>query len=498
MPPRCSISFGWQGFDTASVTGPGLSMARHQISFQNDRKYADSSRKSDRTDGHKFCAIYAKALDFHKISRPKWHKRRFEELRRMRFLSRLVRTSRRSVLVLEGGFFGAVFRRTNWALAATGFATALVYGKRFGISFQRTPVEHLFQRLTGQVSLAPEAHLAENAAYEAAFTGEAAKSAVRLTAARAEQAAQYHHTRGTIPEAVLDDVTELARSVQKFDFRHLSSVRLLGDGTIPAEPASGPLGSPALDTANTIEMTHGVPLTRYMLHLRTAETIARRFPIRDRKGAEAYLNWYLTECCRQLPARWVPVPRSVRDWIRTEAGDTFELLDGDEHVVHTDARDENPFSLGAGLVRHFVATPQDRERYDLADPVHRISFATRTALALSEDAIAGDVLGASAVRYLSAPIGGVPNNVTRFEFLLALTVRLELPGMSEIDQPWQSEALRSWARLDRCRAVAKSRATDRRCAGQRPGTTCGHFGSAGLGNRRRQQPSHEPARVPVA
>lgn len=433
------------GYDTATATDPGLSVARHQLSFRNAAKYEAAAARSDRGEERSFAAVYAKALDFKKVARPKWHKRRFEELRRMRYLARVVRTSRCTTLVLDGNLRTALTSRTNWALLATGLLVSICTLRRFGVAFQSTRPEHLFQRMTGIVALPPEPHNAENAAYEAAFTGVSAKSAIRITAARAEQAARYHRSRGAFAsDALLDDVAQLARATQLHDFRGLSSARLLGCGTVPAELGVGTLSSPALATASEDDDIHGLPVTRYMKHLWISHRLARRYPMRDAAGAKAFLDWYLNEASRVLPARWVPVPKSLRDRVRAAAGDTLVVESGAEEVVHTQARDENPFSLSVGLVRHQMSDDADRGGFDLTDPVDRIAYAFRTLLALPEDADVEEVLGAPATRYLKAPVGGMTGNVSRLEFLLALLVRLELPGMEEIERPWKSVSIRNW------------------------------------------------------
>ena len=432
------------GYDTATATDPGLSVARHQLGFMSAARYNASAAKLDVEGERSHAAVYAKALDFRKVARPKWHKRRFEEWRRMRCLARIIRTSKRTTLVLDGTVLTAFASRTNWALLATGILVALVALKRFGIAFQSTPAEHIFQRLTGIVALQPQPHLAEDAAYETAFTGASAKTAIRVTAARAEQAARYNQRRGPFgADAILADVSLLARSIQHHDFRKLSPARLIGCGIVPTERAAAAMSSPALDAANQDDEINGFPVTRYMKHLWISHKLARRFPVQDSAGGKAYVDWYLSEASRIVPARWVPVPGTLRDRLREAARDTFVLDKGTEQVVHTEARDDNPFPLGVELVRHRMA--READEFDLAQPVDRVAYGFRTLLTLPEDADAEEVLGRPAIRHLKGPVGGVAGNVSRLEFLLALLVRLELPAMEEIERPWKSAAIRNWA-----------------------------------------------------
>jgi len=139
------------GYAVRSATGPGLALARHNLNFASETRLRNSSEFLSECQDDDVAVLYAKSFDFGKISRPFWYKRRLEELRRLRLLTRIVRTYRSTALVLED-----------------------------------KPLRSRYQ-----ISLSPTAYKAEETAYDAAFNADGPAKMVRLTSGRAEQALNY-------------------------------------------------------------------------------------------------------------------------------------------------------------------------------------------------------------------------------------------------------------------------------------------------------------------
>jgi len=93
------------GYRTTTVSSFGTALARHQVSFCSRTRCRDSVRAVGRGGWPDLAVVYVRMLDFQRISKPYWYKRRLEEIRRLWFLNHIVHEAKETVLVLEEGAF---------------------------------------------------------------------------------------------------------------------------------------------------------------------------------------------------------------------------------------------------------------------------------------------------------------------------------------------------------------------------------------------------------
>lgn len=436
--------FQEQNYRVISGAGPGLALARHQFTFAAESRFQRELGPLKPQYLREFCVIYPGAIDFTRVSKPRWYQRRLEELRRFRLVARAVLSSKTTALVFEERPW---FQRDQIGFALTALAVGVLRRRKVVFARRTQPVEELFTYLTGFETASPDVDQAEATAFDVAFGADSLRQRLRLTTARAEQAARYLVERdaGAAAHDILADVTQLSAATQTLDLRSMPHARMAsfapiqGDGGwARAQPA------PAADALDPMYARFRMPITRYMTQLRDSQNLAQQFPLKNKADARKFLNWYVTEAPVSQPNNWVPVPASVRAFIKNEHGHNLVLSPPEPGIVtHVFGRDQNPFALSEPLIAH-AKSPGMREKFDLSIPGERIAFAIETLFRLRDDQDGAAVLGKDALRYFSAPVGGATGNLTRFEFLLALQFRFELTGKSDVEQPWQSPAIRRW------------------------------------------------------
>ncbi len=434
------------GYSVRSATGPGLALARHSLNFASETRLRKSTAFLDECDGDDVAVIYAKSFDFGKISKPYWYKRRLEELRRLRLLTRIVRTFRETSLVLEDKPFRSRYQISLWAVARL---TGLLCRKPIKILSQKEEPAKVFQSLTGLKRSAPTAYKAEETAYDAAFNADGPEKLVRLTVGRAEQALNFWV--GRTPERAdsktASDLRELISVAQRFDLNRLPHFRLLWDvSTSPAQERGSVSTSRSSQIANDLldpEKTFGVPITRYMRHLWVSLGPHRKLRISSRLDAEAVLKWYLFDAPQRVPAGSVPIPKPVRDYFLDDlSGGMLDFEPASSDLIHARGRDLNPFSLSKELTLLANSKHALAQRFNIDDPIDRLGFVLEYLLT-KRGSDCG--IGESAKAYLREPIGGDSQNVSRLQFLLALQGRCKLDGRHSIEAPWADNALKLFA-----------------------------------------------------
>lgn len=438
------------GYRLLTATGPGPSMARHQVNFASESRFRASSSFLGRGGGAEEAVVFLRPFDFARISKPRWYKRRLEEIRRIRFLARVIATSRHTTLVLDRVPWISRYQWTQW-LAARAVALAL----RRPLTVERRDLKpaDLVERLTGERLEPPDDHTAEETAYAEAFDAGQPRARIRLTVLRAEQALGYWSQRRTAEEAtrLRADLTCLLDVVRRHDLRELPQFRLLEaapEALFSISAVSNP--SSAEKTANALDpraRRFGVPVTRYMTHLRAAFGLEDRLPLRSRADARRLLGWYLQEAAQSVPQGWTPVPDEARNFFVETARGALEISvpDRDDTVVPAIGRDAQPFALSRRLAAAYMAYPDAAQRWDLGDPVDRIGFAF-TALVTLRDSDAAEEVAGPALTWLREPLGGDPGAVSRLEFLLALQARFPMETIETGAPPWAQPGLSIWAR----------------------------------------------------
>ena len=434
------------GYQVRSATGPGLSLAAQNVNFTSETRFRASTAFLDRQMGKGLAVVHARALEFARIAKPTWYKRRMEELRRMRLLARIVSKHQHTALILDGR---PLLSRESLALVLGAVAGALAGRKRLSLVRRNQGATGVFERLTGLIAAPPGVHQAEERAYRAAFEG-AGLQAIRLTAPRAEQIVRFAAGKSECRRsaALVEDVVLLSEIAQRHDLRDAPVFRLVdAAGPLPAQNGAVPQGAGARAAADRAG-DHGfeVPLTRYMSHLREAFGLQKKFPLVTRAQARQFLNWYLREAPPQMPGNWVPVTAEMRQFLRSEAG-LEPARAGGGNLTHMHGHSARPFALSEGLTALYLANPVYQASFDIDDPVDRIGFVVR-ALVEAEDGVdPAALIGPQAVNWLMAPVGGSHGHLPRLVFLMGLQARFELSGQDEIDAPWSSEAIADWARV---------------------------------------------------
>jgi len=433
------------GYAVRSATGPGLALARHNLNFASETRLRNSSEFLSECQDDDVAVLYAKSFDFGKISRPFWYKRRLEELRRLRLLTRIVRTYRSTALVLEDKPLRSRYQISLWAVARL---TGLLCRKPIKVLGQGDNVPKVFKSLTGLKRLSPTAYKAEETAYDAAFNADGPAKMVRLTSGRAEQALNYWIGRSPDRAAskTAADLRELLDVAQRHDLNRLPHFRLLWNAPSSANmehgtsfsSTSAKLGNDLLDLNKTFE----VPITRYMRHLWVSVGPTRKFRITSRTDAEAVLKWYLFDAPERVPAGSVPIPKAVREYFLDDLSNGMLYYEPQlGEFIHARGRDTNPFALSKELTALANSDHSLAGRYDIDDPLDRLGFVLEYMLTKR----GGDCdIGNSAQEYLKEPIGGDPHNVSRLEFLLALQGRCKLDSRRSIEAPWSDKTLKNF------------------------------------------------------
>ena len=443
--------FKESGFSVRSAAGPGSALARHSLSFGSETQLRKSSAFLKDCEDYEHAVIYAKSFDFKRVTKPRWYKRRLEELRRLRLVARIVSQFQNTTMILEDHPLQSRYQASLWMVAKMA---ALVQRKHLKVQMRSTRVSEVFRATTQLKRPTPSASEAEQTAYEAAFDPKSDNATIRLTIGRAEQAFNYWSARGSSSDEkeVADDLSELLQCLRTHDLRDLPHFRLLwSGGDNSTSPLALPLNTRPIQCGNTLvdpKETFGVPITHYMKHLWVSLKPGYRTRISTRRQAKDLLKWYLFEAPHLVPSRWVPIGPQVRDYyLEHIAGFSSELSVEDCAISSVRGRDALPFSLSGEMA--LIASGKSRlaRKYDVDDPIDRICFVFEFLLTADCGPNVRKVLGQSAFDFFAKPIGSDPQNVSRIEFLLGVQARCPISGRQDVEKPWRSESLARFAKL---------------------------------------------------
>ncbi len=434
------------GYGIRSATGPGLAMARHVLNFASESRLRNSTSFLADCQGDDIAVLYVRSFDFAKTGKPLWYKRRLEELRKLRAVWRMIGTYEETALLLDRRPY---FSRYQIAIWATARIAGFIKGKPVKVFGQSARVEDIFAALTGLKRSPPSAFRAEETAYDAAFADNEAASRIRLTIARAEQALSFWEGRGG-DERVVSELRLLIAVAKKFDLGVLPQFRLLWSAAQEKFlDCDEGIAVPAVVTANALcpDTAHlGVPITRYMRHLRTTVGPNKAFRVQNRKEADRILDWYLFEAPGKVPAGCVPIPARLRDHFVQSAGSTkAQPATRNDDLSYTLGRDQRPFPLSPQLSSLASSGEQMALKYKVEDPVDRVGFVFEHLSNCADKDISTIDIGDAAKTFFASPIGADARNVSRLEFLLALQGRCQLSGREEVEAPWTAQSVCTYA-----------------------------------------------------
>ncbi|MEO0999054.1 MAG: glycosyltransferase [Pseudomonadota bacterium] len=439
------------GAHVMPATLGGWGCAPHRIGLGSHRRFEVSTRFLRSEAGWTGAIVYLDALlpctrteDPRRLGPLK--RRGLAVLQQARYLARIARETGDVTLVVTPG--GGRRHRRLADLGVVALLTRLS-GARLRIHRLDRGPGRLVQRLTG-ARLLPPARAALD--LEALFSNSAPDPRRRLHP-RALEAALDRPLGAEMSAALRDDLTRLLDCAQRYPLDREYRIRKLAVARAPAgERGAAPVvpESHALAVANEIHPVGtalGVPLTRYMMHLRAARRLEARFPLTDRAEAERFLDWYLQKGAEGVPAHWIPVPRPIvrhlaaRDGAGPEAGaavDRILAFPGDGRAA--------PLALSPYLAGMHGRPGSDSRRFDLRSAAGLIGFAFQQLLRRATGAEDALLFGSSALEFLAERVGGEAGALSRFELLLALHCAAPVQTAADLARPWESEAIRAWMR----------------------------------------------------
>lgn len=436
------------GYATVSATGPGLAMAANQLNFTAEGRYRSSSSfVADRPID--LAVLYARTAEFARIAAPRWYKRRLEELRRIRFVARLVATAKHTCLVLEQP---PVLSRYQFCFWATARVVGWLTRRRVTVVRRQTPVDQVFTRLTGVSAPVPPDYLAAASSYDAAFAGLGEDCSCRVGCTRTVQAAQAWAARtpDVRAEPLLADLAELVDVFRAHDLRQFPQFRLLrhrGTGRAGTAVARSRAARVATERDPAYARL-GLPISRLMTHLRRVAGVADTYPLRTRAEGRSFLNWAIWEIGSTMPDRSMPVTKDIRSYLFAEDRKfgVLSLGDANDAVAYAGPRDARPFPVSPRLAAIHATHADLAHRYDLDQPADRVAMVLEVLLRAPDETNGRGLIGPAAADYLTAPVGGQGFAVSRLAYLMALMARFELTGRDAIERPWEAGAISTWMR----------------------------------------------------
>ena len=121
------------GYKIVSATGPGLGMAGHQVNFTSNGRFEESSKFLATSGPIDVAVVYSRSVEFARISKPTWHERRLEEIRRFRFLLRTIDQAEKTCLILEDHPLKSRDELGFWVL---GHAWSRLRGKTLQVKYK--------------------------------------------------------------------------------------------------------------------------------------------------------------------------------------------------------------------------------------------------------------------------------------------------------------------------------------------------------------------------
>ncbi len=435
------------GYDIVSATGPGLALAAHHVNFSSAGKFEASCAFLNACKDAEHAVLYTRSLEFSRISKPRWYQRRLEELRRIKFVMRAIGQAKRVSLVLEKSPWQARDQFCFWGIAQLWSA---LRGKALDIQRVTVSPTSLTFALTGRNLPTPENFQAEASVYTAAFDGNGDAESVRLSCMRSQQCAQHWASKSD-PEhsrATLDDLDVLVRVFRRHDLRVLPQFRLLWQPSASAASPQTGSKSRAMRFASMDDPSFAkfdLPISRYMVHLRSVLGKEKDFPITNKAEARKFIKWSLWDAGLNTAEQQVPLTDGLRRFV-VESSKSYGPLTFPRqgNVAHALGRDDKPFPLSGDLVALWRADRGLSKRYDIENGLDRIAFALEVLLRLPEGMDPFAILGAPVCNWFWKPIGGNGLCLKRIEYLMALFARFDLEGVEAAERPWEADAIRKW------------------------------------------------------
>ena len=435
------------GYRLISATGPGLALAGHQLNFTSAGRFRTSSKFLTDNGNIDLAVFYGRSAEFNRIAKPSWHRRRLEELRRIKFLARVIDSADETCLVLEEH---PLTRRDGFCFWAVGHIWSRMRRKPFRMVRKVKAANDLVQDFSGQSLPMPQKYNAEASAYEAAFDTLGPGSTVRLTCTRSQQCTQSWAAKADPGKAaaITADLDQIVEVFRRHDLRCLPQFRLLSQAGSSDPRQSTQKASPAMHYACAPDPKFAkldLPISRYMTHLRTVMGKQKEYRLSNRAEGRKFLNWALWDASAKTPARRMPMTEDLRQHVISSSKQFGPLdLPLPSKVTPTLGRDENPFPLSTDLAVIWLNGGDISLRYNIADPLDRIGFALEVLLRLPADADPHKVLGSAACTWFASRIGGNGMCLTRIEYLMALLARFELEGAAAAVRPWEEDSIRAW------------------------------------------------------
>ncbi len=370
------------GYDLRPATATGPSYCDDILKFAPKRLF-DPMLERLLAEAPDTFILYPEALDFTSFFQAVWAHRRYEELRRIKLVWRLLWRAKRAVVVWRPRL---LIRRDHLMIMLTAGLVKLFRPRALRLIRQSTPAEVVVQPLLGRLPSPCPPHEAEASSFALA-SRQGGTGNIRLTTAwlRASlsRLGKDHPLYGIMREVIT--ICEV------FDESRLPIFNRLHD-----EPASAPF------TDRVATLTHGVPLSEFMLQQHMAKQLGQRFALANKTDCEAYLRWYITEASADF-GHQLPLPAQSMLY--------FEAMQGN-------------------------IEPQT--------PIEALRFIERNARFYG----IGQSLGPKMRAYFNQPLTSNRNGLTRLELMVAALSHAPVNAHETLSAPWDSPELKIWfARL---------------------------------------------------
>lgn len=421
-------------------------LTRHALDLTRNGRYRRGVREiAGRAE---VAVIFGDALGFDRLTQPRWYQRRMEEIRRLRLVLVLLLSAQSVYLLLSQRRTLIRSQFSIWLLLTLG---ALILRRKF-TTYRTVPsAQALAQQISGRHLPQPDPYQIDEAMRRAALKP-GASLAPHMTPHALRESRQLW-ARGQSSQACRDavghEIAWLTEAATCFNLRNLNGLGLLPRGCNTIAPQKA-----APTRASAVALEHmpglsrfGLPITRYMLHLRAAQGLEQSFPLDRPHDMRRFLRWYMTDAADGLPGRWLPFTEEQRAFfIKTEQNAPIPPLTGTStRITSTRGRDEAPFALSPLLLSHLATHPELWERFALDRPAGRIAYVMACLATLPADK---DPFGLAetGAEWLAAPLANETGNATRFEILLGMLAQVPL-NMHEHPVPlWQQ---RQWREITR-------------------------------------------------
>ena len=325
--------------------------------------------------------LYPEGLDFRVITQDSlWH-RWLERQRRLKLVWRMLRRSKTAIVVYRPKLLK---RPGHLAMVLLAGLAKLLRPRRVRIFRQSVPAEMLMVQLLGQQPKACAPHIAEASSFKIAAK-QGAHGEMRFTPAWLSASLSQIPKQGPLYKEV-NLLLEICNAYSEG-----------GSNSAFRDPQNEASEMPFSDHVEAL--IHGVPLSRFMLHVRQSRRLFERFALNNKQDCEAYLRWYIDEAPKVF-GHALPLPPDALNY--------FE-----------------PFEARVDTARQVAQTL----RY-----IEKNAHFFGVSESLSDEVKS----------WLNHPITQEKGSVTRLELLVAALSHATLAKPASLSTPWQSLELKSW------------------------------------------------------